>query len=219
MTNRTDMSTTKQLVVTAMLIALCVLLPMAFHSIPRAGSILMPMHIPVLLAGLICGWKFGLVAGLAGPLLSSTITGMPPAGIVPIMMIELGTYGLVAGILMHFVRTKRASFDLYVSLISAMLIGRVIAGIAQFTFFFGGSLFGRRLIERGPEYGEYVYNAYGYAGWVPEMVYSFYPIGMWVTSYFVTSLPGLVIQLAFIPAVVMALERERLIPLRYPIEA
>lgn len=222
------MSTQKQLVVTAMLIALCVVLPMAFHSIPRAGSIILPMHIPVLLAGLICGWKFGLLTGVAGVLLSTALTGMPPAGIAPIMIIELGTYGFVAGLVMKFVRTKRASFDLYASLIASMLVGRVVAGIAQVVYFFGGSFFGGRYIARGPEYGEYVqsyvYNDYGYAElvtqWVPEMVYhSIYPLAMWVTSYFVTSLPGLVIQFAFVPAVVMALERERLIPFRYPVQA
>jgi len=158
---------------------------MAFHTIPRAGSILMPMHIPVLLAGLICGPVFGLIAGASGPLLSSLITGMPPSGIVPIMMIELGTYGLVSGIMIQVVHTRRISVDLYISLITAMLVGRVIAGIAQAVYFFGGT----------------------------------YAIGIWATSYFVTSVPGLVIQLLFVPSVVIALERERVIPLRYPVSA
>lgn len=188
------MSNLKALVVTAMLIALCVVLPIAFHSIPRAGSILLPMHIPVLLAGLICGWKFGLVAGISGPLLSSMLTGMPPTGIVPIMMIELGTYGLVSGLVLQFVRTKRASFDLYISLVSAMLVGRVVAGLAQYFYFFGGVY----------EYGVRI---------------SGYTWALWTSSYFVTSLPGLVIQLAFVPSVVMALERERVIPFRYPVKA
>ena len=179
------MSYLKKSITASMLIALCVVLPMAFHTIPRAGSILMPMHIPVLLAGLICGPLFGLVVGITGPLLSNLFTGMPPTGIVPIMMIELGTYGLVAGIMVHIVHTRRISVDLYVSLIVAMLAGRVIAGAAQAIYFFDGT----------------------------------YAIGIWATSYFVTSLPGLVIQLLFVPSVVIALERERVIPLRYPVSA
>ena len=69
----------KNYVIAALCVALCVVLPMAFHAIPNAGSILLPMHIPVLLCGLLCGWPLGLVCGLVGPLLSSVLTGMPPA--------------------------------------------------------------------------------------------------------------------------------------------
>ena len=188
------MSNLRKTVVTAMLIALCVVLPIAFHSIPGAGRILLPMHIPVLLAGLVCGWKFGLIAGIVGPLLSSLITGMPPMGIVQVMMVELGTYGLVAGLMTQIVHTRRASIDLYASLIVALLVGRVVAGFAQIFFFFGGA---------------YVDGIWTYS----------YTWGLWVSSYFITSLPGLVIQLAFLPSVVMALERERVIPLRYPVRA
>ena len=175
----------RKIVITAMLIAVGVVLPLAFHSIPRAGSILLPMHIPVLLAGLICGPFFGLVSGLITPLLSSITTGMPPAGfVVYSMMIELSIYGLVAGIAMRLIHTGRSSFDLYISLGAALIVGRVVAGIAQALVFFSG--------EGG------------------------YTIMLWVTSYFVTSLPGLVIQILFVPSMVMALERERIIPMRYP---
>ncbi|MCL2198790.1 MAG: ECF transporter S component [Defluviitaleaceae bacterium] len=218
------MSNLKKLVVTAMLIALCVVLPMAFHTIPRAGSILLPMHIPVLLAGLICGWKFGLLAGVAGPLLSSSLTGMPPTAIAPVMMIELGIYGLVAGVVMHFVRTHRASFDLYISMISAMIVGRVVAGIAQYVYFFGSPGFFGGVYENVPNpAGEYAYIFNEYLGAYEYVIYevavrvSNYTWALWTTSYFITSLPGIVIQLAFVPSVVMALERERVIPLRYPI--
>ena len=53
-------SITKKLVSCALCIALGVLLPMAFHVIPNAGSIFLPMHIPVLICGLFCGWPYGL---------------------------------------------------------------------------------------------------------------------------------------------------------------
>jgi len=180
------MSYLRKSITAAMLIALCVVFPMAFHAVgPIAGRTLLPMHIPVLLAGLICGPILGLIVGLVGPLLSSLITGMPPMGIVPLMMIELGTYGLVAGIVIKLVHTRRLSVDLYISLLAAMLVGRVVAGIAQAVYFYGGT----------------------------------YLIGAWITSYFVTSLPGLVIQLLLIPSLIIALERERVIPLRYPASA
>ena len=55
-------STTKKLVSCALCIAIGVLLPMAFHVIPNAGSIFLPMHIPVLICGLFCGTpiRFGM---------------------------------------------------------------------------------------------------------------------------------------------------------------
>ena len=61
----------KKMVFTAVCAALCLVLPMAFHSVPNAGSIFLPMHIPVLLCGLICGWKYGLAVGLILPVLRS----------------------------------------------------------------------------------------------------------------------------------------------------
>ena len=133
------MSAVKQSIITAVCIALCVVLPQAFHAIPNAGSIYLPMHIPVLLCGLICGWPYGLLCGLAGPALSALITGMPPAAVLPGMMVECGVYGLTAGLLMQLVRTKRLYADLYISLVAAMLLGRVVSGAAKALIFSAGS--------------------------------------------------------------------------------
>ena len=104
------LSSVKKLVITAICAAFCVALPLAFHWIPNAGTILLPMHIPVLLCGLICGWPYGMVCGLIGPLLSS-FTGMPPLAILPSMMVECATYGLVTGLMMRFVRTGKYAAD------------------------------------------------------------------------------------------------------------
>ena len=97
------------------------------------------MHIPVLLCGLICGWPYGGVCGLVGPLLSSLITSMPPMAMLPSMMVECCVYGLVSGLLMKYVRTKFAVADLYISLISAMLAGRLVAGLANAWIFTTGA--------------------------------------------------------------------------------
>ncbi|MEG0778056.1 MAG: ECF transporter S component [Oscillospiraceae bacterium] len=132
------MSNVKKSIITAVCIAICVVLPQAFHSIPNAGSIYCPMHIAPILCGLICGWPFGLLCGLAGPLLSSLITGMPPMAYLPAMMIEIGIYGFACGIMMKFVRTGKVYFDLYISLLVAMLAGRVIAGAAKALIFAAG---------------------------------------------------------------------------------
>ena len=133
------MSAVKKSIITAVCIALCVVLPQAFHAVPNAGAIYLPMHIPVLLCGLICGWSYGLLCGLAGPALSALLTGMPPAAVLPGMMVECGVYGLAAGLLMQLVRTKRLYADLYISLVAAMLLGRVVSGAAKALIFSAGS--------------------------------------------------------------------------------
>lgn len=133
-----QLSRTKKSVLTAACIALCVVLPMAFHSIPNAGSIFCPMHIPVLLCGLICGWPFGLLCGIAGPILSHLLTQMPMLAILPSMVIELAVYGVTTGILMKYIRTGKIKTDLYISLISAMLLGRIAAGAAKALIFAAG---------------------------------------------------------------------------------
>lgn len=128
----------KKLVFTAVCAALCLVLPMAFHSVPNAGTIFLPMHIPVLLCGLICGWPYGGVCGIVGPLLSSLVTGMPPAAMLPSMMVECCAYGFVTGMLMRHVHTKHAVADLYISLVSAMVVGRAVAGFAKAWIFTPG---------------------------------------------------------------------------------
>ncbi len=132
------LSPVKRTVFTAVCTALCVVLPMAFHAIPGGGNLFSPMHIPVLLAGLICGWPYGLFTGIAGPLLSSLITGMPPMGYLPIMIIELAFYGLLTGIFSFIIRTGNTYADLYISLIVAMIGGRIVAGLAKALIFVPG---------------------------------------------------------------------------------
>ena len=125
------LSNVKRLVLTAVCAALCVVLPMAFHAFPNGGSIFLPMHIPVLLCGLICSWPYGLVCGLLGPFLSSILTQMPPLAYLPSMMVECAVYGCVAGAMMKLVHTKKVYCDLYISMGSAMILGRFVAGVVK----------------------------------------------------------------------------------------
>jgi len=116
---------TLKVVSTALCIALGILLPMFFHLIGFGGPAFLPMHIPVLLSGFICGGPYGLACGLIVPLLSAVLTGMPPVFPTAIaMMFELGAYGLLSGLLYK-------KFNVYVSLIGAMLGGRIVSGIAN----------------------------------------------------------------------------------------
>lgn len=174
------MSSVKKLVLAAACIALCIVVPMAFHAIPNGGSIFLPMHIPVLLCGMLCGWPFGFLCGLLGPLLSSLTTGMPPAAVLPGMMVECAVYGAATGILLKYIRTGTLYADLYLALVPAMLAGRVVSGIAKALIFAPGT-----------------------------------SMAAWATASFVTGLPGIVIQLLLVPAILFALERAKLIPKRY----
>ncbi len=125
------LSNIKRLTLTALNVALCVVVPMAFHVIPNAGQVMLPMHIPVLLCGLVCGWQYGLLCGILGPLVSSVLTSMPPAAMLPGMMVECGMYGCVSGLMMERIHTGSLYADLYISLPVAMLVGRVISGIVK----------------------------------------------------------------------------------------
>ena len=128
------MSASKRTTLCAVCIALCYVLPIAFHSV-GLGSILSPMHIPVLLCGLICGGGAGLLCGLVGPVLSSLLSGMPPMLMLVRMIPELCVYGLVAGVVMKHLHTGSNAKDVYISMIVAMVAGRIVGGIATAVFF------------------------------------------------------------------------------------
>lgn len=133
------MKQTKNLVLAGLCVALGIVLPVAFHAIPNAGSVLLPMHIPVLLCGLICGPVYGLICGVLTPALSSLITGMPPAAYLPSMLCELAVYGLLAGLFIRFVKTKNRTANIYIALVLAMIGGRIIYGIVNALIFQAGS--------------------------------------------------------------------------------
>ena len=155
-------------IITALCVALCVVLPMALHAIPKGGVLFSPMHLPVLLCGLVCGAPSGLICGILGPFIS-------------IMMIELGLYGLISGLVMQLLRSGKLVIDLYAALIIAMLGGRVITGILRALIFAGGS----------------------------------YSWSAWAAGYFVSCLPGIILQLILLPTIYVALERAHLLPVRY----
>lgn len=133
------MKNVKKLNLTALCLALCVVLPLAFHLIPEGGSLFSPMHIPVLICGLACGPVWGFACGVLGPVLSSFISGMPNAAYLPPMLVELAAYGLLTGTIMRIARTGKLYADLYISLGTAMLLGRVLAGLARGFIFARGA--------------------------------------------------------------------------------
>jgi Protein of unknown function (DUF1393). len=127
------MTKTKKIVVTGLMVALAVVLPVAFHSVPNAGKIFLPMHVPVLLAGFIVGPIYGLICGVLSPLLSSLITGMPPIAMLPAMVLELASYGFFSGLFVRLIKSPSAVLNIYLSLITSMLIGRLLSGVINAT--------------------------------------------------------------------------------------
>lgn len=114
----------------AVCLALCLILPMALGHIGQVGKILCPMHLPVLLCGFVCGWPYGLLVGAVTPLLRSMLFSMPPLYPTAVAMaFELAAYGLLAGLFYKLLPKKPVY--VYVSLILAMLGGRVVWGLVQ----------------------------------------------------------------------------------------
>ena len=142
--------TAKKLTLSAMFLALGMVLPFLTGQIQQIGNMLLPMHIPVFLCGLICGWQYGEVVGFLLPLLRSVTFGMPPLYPVAIAMaFELATYGFASGFL--YGRSKwKCVRALYRSLIVAMLTGRAIWGLAEVILLgLGGTVFTWKMFLSG----------------------------------------------------------------------
>jgi len=172
----------RNLMVAGLLVAFGLVFPQAFHMIPGAGPIFLPMHIPVLMAGLMLGWKYGLAVGFVTPILSHFIFGMPPIAPLPMfqtMIFELPMYGAVVGLLVSRIRTKSRYANLYASLIGAMIAGRLVMGALNALWF-------------------------SFGWFPPNMSFS---LQFWMSGALITAWPGILIQLVFVPSVAFALEK------------
>ena len=130
MKTKTSNRAIRRMVSAAVCLALCMVLPFLTGQIPQVGSALSPMHIPVLLAGFLCGPWWAMAVGAVAPLLRFALFGMPPifpTGVA--MCFELAAYGLVSGLL--YARLPKKTVNIYVSLVAAMLAGRVVWGIVR----------------------------------------------------------------------------------------
>ena len=123
-----------KMVLAALFLALAYVMPFVTGQIPEVGAMLCPMHIPVLLCGFICGWPWGLAVGFIAPLFRSLTLGMPPLfpGAV-CMAFELAAYGACTGLLYAGLPKNNAS--VYVSLLGAMVIGRIVWGAVSMVIY------------------------------------------------------------------------------------
>ncbi len=166
-------SKTKWLTHSALYLALSVLLPLVCHQLgPLMGRVMLPMHIPVLLAGFLVGPSSGLIVGLVAPSLSYLLTGMPPTYAVPLMSLELPIYGLIAG-----TAYMRLRLNVYVALVAAMVLGRVMFALGLFVL---------GMLMELPYDVAFFFSSAG-------------PI--------LSGLPGLALQIVIVPIIVAAVKR------------
>jgi len=159
-------------VLTAVFIMLAVFVPWIFHQFHLAGPTFLPMHIFVSIAGLLFGWRAGLIVGLFTPLVSYFISGMPVLNTLPQILIELSAYGFIAGML----RQKYNLRPIW-SLLGAMVGGRIALLLAMLVIYI---ISGTSYSPLGPEANPLA------AFW----------------SVIEQGWPGIVIQLISIPAIV-----------------
>ena len=173
----------KKLVLSAMFMAIGLVLPFITGQIQQIGNMLLPMHIPVLFCGLICGWQYGAVVGFVLPLLRYVLFGMPPIFPTGVSMsFELAVYGAVIGLNMQQLG-KRNTTDsgknyvrnLYLALIGAMLSGRIVWGLVRF-------ILARATMQP-------------------------FTMEMFMAGAFLTAIPGIIVQLILIPGIMAALKR------------
>ncbi len=118
------------MIVSALCLALCYVLPNFTGSIPQIGSMLLPMHIPVLLCGFLCGPLWGIAVGAAAPIMRSALVGMPVMYPMAVSMaFELATYGALCGLLHRYL--SKDLKGIYTTLILAMIGGRMVYGLFQ----------------------------------------------------------------------------------------
>lgn len=129
--SRPRLSFKTQTIATILAIIGAVAVPQLFHAIgaisgtgTALGETFLPMHLPILLVGLIAGPYAGAVSGLLGPLVSFGLTGMPSSAMLPFMMIELCAYGLFAGLL------RNVKMPTIAKVILAQIAGRAVRAAA-----------------------------------------------------------------------------------------
>ena len=98
----------KRMVLASMMVALCVVLPIAFHAVPNGGATFLPMHIPILLCGMLCAVACYLTVALVSNavvafvacILTGLVTSMLWPGTLIMMEEKLPGVGVAAFALM-----------------------------------------------------------------------------------------------------------------------
>lgn len=172
------------MLITAVLLAVGLVLPFVTGQMQVIGKLLSPLHIPAFICGLTCGWFWGGLLGAILPLLRMALFGMPALPMALPMAFELCAYGVLCGVfypvLIRAFRGMRLPAML-ATLLGAMVLGRIVGGAAKALLLASGAIHGVPLT-----------------------------FGMFIASYFADTAVGAAIHLVLVPAVVTALEKARL---------
>ena len=186
-----------RMIVTAVLLALGLILPFLTGQLQSFGKLLSPLHIPALICGMTCGWVWGGALGLILPVLRMALFGMPAAPMAYPMAFELCAYGVATGLLYPWLRRElcgrcgaKPLVVMLATLGLAMVLGRIVGGAAKALLLMAGAIPG-----------------------VPLTFAAF------VTAYFVDTAVAAVVHLIVVPAVVLALEKARLSPVSRTLSA
>ncbi len=171
-------------VFTFVFVLLSVLVPLAFHQFHLAGPTFLPMHIFVLVAGLLFGWRAGLIVGILTPLASNVISGMPVLRILPQVVVELSVYGLVAGVL-----CKKLNLRVIWSLLGAMIGGRLALFLAALIIYpILGESYSPLGVETSSVLSLWSVIRQGWPGMVIQLVSI--PTAIWLAAKFATKKEG-----------------------------
>jgi len=147
-------------------VTLGVLVPWILHHFYLAGPTFLPMPYLILMAGLLFGWRVGLITGLFTPLASYTISGMPVVSVLPQIVVELSTYGLIAGLL-----RDKLNLRVLWSLLGAMVVGRLALLMAGWiTFIVSGQSYSPVSVETGPLQALWAVIKQGWPGILIQLV-------------------------------------------------
>ena len=181
--NEINKKNVKNLTAAAVCLMLCMVLPFLTGQIPQFGMALAPMHVPVLLCGFIAGPAYAMIVGLIAPLLRMMTLGMPMPFMAVTMCFELAAYGLISGLLYKLL-PKKIVF-VYVSLVVAMLLGRIVWGVATW------QLASAAIFPALP------------MGWQQFGWSEFF------AAAFVSAVPGIIAHIVIVPLVVIALQKAK----------
>jgi niacin transporter len=133
------MNKTRNIVLTGLMIAIGIVIVTVLKNFGGQPILRLfsPMHFPVIVAGLVIGPVEGMICGIMTPALSYLINQLPPNGPWA-MMVELGVYGLVCGLGMKMIKNDNPTVKIYLSLIAAMILGRIAGGFVTALFLSAG---------------------------------------------------------------------------------
>lgn len=169
----------QNMIISALMLAFCYILPNFTGNIPYVGSMLLPMHLPVFLCGFLAGPFWAATVGFVAPVSRSILMTMPPMSVAIPMGFEMAVYGAASGLFFQFLAKKNVNLmaRIYISLVSAMVLGRVVYGTIKAVMTMGTA--------------------------------EPYTLSAFIAGTVTSGIPGIMLQLVLVPAVVLAVQKAK----------